>query len=60
MPVVAPWVQGTALLIDTGMTGATMNVYCGLYRAAHMAFVLHLLRPGDSRAGLNGCSVTCA
>ena len=47
MPVVAPWVQGTALVVETGMTGATMNLYCGLHEAADMAFVLHLLRPGD-------------
>jgi FkbM family methyltransferase len=48
MPVLVPWVGSTSLVIETGMTGATMNVYCGLHEAADMAFVLHLLRPGDA------------
>jgi FkbM family methyltransferase len=48
MPVIVPWVGGTSLVIETGMTGATMNFYCGLHEAADMAFVLHALRPGDS------------
>ena len=47
MPVLLPWVGNTALVIETGMTGATMNLYCGLHEAADMAFVLHVLRPGD-------------
>ncbi len=47
MPVVFPWVGNTCLVIESGMTGATMNVYCGLHEAADMAFVLHVLRPGD-------------
>jgi len=34
--------------METGMTGATTNLYCGLHEAADMAFVLHALRPGDS------------
>ena len=29
------------------MTGATGNIYCGLHEFADMAFVLHLLQPGD-------------
>lgn len=29
------------------MTGATGNIYCGLHEFVDMAFVLHLLRPGD-------------
>jgi hypothetical protein len=47
MPVVVPWIGATSLVDERGMTGATMNVYCGLHEAADMAFVLHLLRPGD-------------
>ena len=47
MPVVFPWIGHTSLVIERGMTGATMNVYCGLHHTADMAFVLHLLRPGD-------------
>jgi FkbM family methyltransferase len=29
------------------MTGATGNIYCGLHEFSDMAFLLHLLRPGD-------------
>src|SRR5262245_19358968 len=29
------------------MTGATGNIYCGLHEFVDMAFLLHLLRPGD-------------
>ena len=29
------------------MTGATGNWYCGLHEVRDMAFVLHLLRPGE-------------
>lgn len=45
--VVVPWIAGTRLVIRRGMAGATGNVYCGLHEFAEMAFVLHLLRPGD-------------
>jgi hypothetical protein len=47
MPVVAPWIGTTALVMERGMTGATMNLYCALTEAADMAFALHLLRPAD-------------
>jgi hypothetical protein len=47
MPVLVPWVGSTSLVIETGMTGATMNFYCGLHEAANTDFVLHALRPGD-------------
>ena len=30
------------------MTGATGNIYCGLHEYEDMAFVLHVLRPGDT------------
>lgn len=46
-PVIWPWINGTNLVVETGMTGATMNIYCGLHEFADMAFVLHLLRPED-------------
>jgi FkbM family methyltransferase len=42
-----PFVDQTRLLVKSGMTGATGNVYCGLHEFEDMAFVLHLLRPGD-------------
>lgn len=45
--IALPYVQGTWLLATRGMTGATGNWYCGLHEVGEMAFVLHLLRPGD-------------
>lgn len=46
-PIALPFVDGLSLLIEPGMTGATGNWYCGLHEPDDMAFVLHLLRPGD-------------
>lgn len=46
-PIALPYVQGTWLFATRGMTGATGNWYCGLHEVHEMAFVLHLLRPGD-------------
>lgn len=46
-PVAVPFVNGSMLLVSPGMTGATGNVYTGLHEFEDMAFVLHLLRPGD-------------
>ena len=40
-------VEDSVLLISKGMAGATGNIYCGLLEFEDMAFVLHLLRPGD-------------
>lgn len=45
--VVVPWIEGTALVAERGMTGATGNIYCGLHEFPDMALILHLLRPGD-------------
>lgn len=44
---VLPFVNDTRLLVRRGMTGATGNWYTGLHECADMAFVLHVLRPGD-------------
>lgn len=41
------WIAGSKLIVRNGMTGATGNVYCGLHEFVDMAFLLHLLRPGD-------------
>lgn len=46
-PIALPFVEGTYLLTSRGMTGATGNWYCGLHEVRDMAFVLHVLRPGD-------------
>jgi FkbM family methyltransferase len=45
--VTVDWIDGAKLVASNGMTGATGNVYCGLHEFVDMAFVLHLLRPGD-------------
>jgi FkbM family methyltransferase len=42
-----PFVGGTRLAVERGMTGATGNWYCGLWEADEMGFLLHFLRPGD-------------
>ena len=41
------WIDGAVLGVKRGMTGATGNIYCGLHEFVEMAFLLHLLRPGD-------------
>lgn len=46
-PVVFPWIEGTSLVVERGMTGATMNVYGGLHEFEEMAFLLHFLRGDD-------------
>lgn len=46
-PIALPFVEGTSLFANRGMTGATGNWYCGLHEVRDMAFVLHLLRTGD-------------
>lgn len=45
--VSVPWVQGTRLVLERGMSGATGNIYAGLHEFADMFFLLHLLRPDD-------------
>lgn len=45
--VAVPFVDEMHLLVAPGMTGATGNIYMGLHEFQDMAFVLHLLRPGD-------------
>jgi FkbM family methyltransferase len=45
--VIFDWIDGSKLAVRNGMTGATGNIYCGLHEFVDMAFLLHLLRPGD-------------
>jgi FkbM family methyltransferase len=45
--VVFDWIEGSRLAARNGMTGATGNIYCGLHEFVDMAFLLHVLRPGD-------------
>ena len=46
-PIVMPFVEDTSLVMESGMTGATGNWYCGLHEVQEMAFVLHALREVD-------------
>jgi len=46
-PIALPYAEGTFLFATRGMTGATGNWYCGLHEVNEMAFVLHLLHPGE-------------
>lgn len=46
-PVVLPFVGKSVLVVQTGMTGATGNVYNGLHEHNEMLCLLHVLRPGD-------------
>jgi FkbM family methyltransferase len=46
-PFVHPFVENSKLLVSRSMTGATGNVYAGMHEFEDMAFVLHMLRPGD-------------
>jgi FkbM family methyltransferase len=46
--VAMPFVDGSRLLVRTGMHGATANLYVGLIEFEDMAFALHLLRKGDA------------
>lgn len=46
-PRVIPWIKNTKLWIKRGWTGITGNYYTGLHEFSDMAFLLHLLRPGD-------------
>lgn len=45
--VIVPFVNGTKLAARRGMYGATGNIYVGLHEFEDMAFVLHVLRPGE-------------
>ncbi len=45
--VLFDWIAGTRLIVRTGDTGMTQNVYCGLQEFNEMAYVLHLLTPED-------------
>lgn len=45
--VVFDWIGGSKLIVRSGMTGATGNIYCGLHEFVDMAFLLHVPRPGD-------------
>lgn len=47
LPVIYQFTQNSKLIVWKGLNGATGNLYCGLHEFEDMAFLLHLLRPGD-------------
>jgi len=51
-PVLVPFVEGTQIFARPGLAGATGTVYVGLHDFEDMAFLLHLLRPGDRFADI--------
>jgi hypothetical protein len=46
-PIAVDFVDSSRLLVASGMTSATGNIYTGLFEFEDMAFVLHYLREGD-------------
>lgn len=46
-PRMVPFVDGARLWARRGETGVTGNIYVGLHEFAEVAFVVHLLRPGE-------------
>lgn len=45
--IMLPFVNGSYLLTNHGMTGATGDWYCGLREYEDMSFILHVLKSGD-------------
>ncbi|MBN1472202.1 MAG: FkbM family methyltransferase [Syntrophaceae bacterium] len=45
--IVYDWVNGSKLLVKTGETGLTGNIYTGLHEFPDMGFLLHFLRTED-------------
>jgi FkbM family methyltransferase len=41
------WIEDSRLVLESGMAGATGNLYFGLHEFADMAFLLHFLRADD-------------
>lgn len=46
-PVVYRWVNGSKLLVRSGETGVTGNIYGGLHEFEDMAYLLHVTTPED-------------
>ena len=64
-PVIMPWLEGSSLVVESGMTGATGNLYCGLHEFNDMALVLHFFGGGpglflDVGANIGSYSVLAA
>lgn len=46
-PIVSSWIEGAKLRASIGDNGITGNLYSGLQEFEDMAFLLHVLRPGE-------------
>ncbi len=46
-PVAVPFIEGTRLLVNASLGGATENIYTGLSEFEDMSFALHLVHDGD-------------
>ncbi|WP_199119954.1 FkbM family methyltransferase [Pedobacter sp. ASV28] len=46
-PIIYQFTEKSKLIIKKGMTGASGNLYCGLFDYQEMFFLLHFLRRGD-------------
>lgn len=53
---VVVFIDESKLVLTPGMTGATMNIYCGLSEFEDMGFALHFLRQSDLFIDI-GCNV---
>ena len=47
-PETVTFVEDSVLVVEKGMEGATGNIYTGLLEFSDMAFLLHVLRSGDT------------
>lgn len=45
--VVYDWIDGTKIIVGPGGSALALNIYCGLREFADMAYVLHVIGPGD-------------
>jgi FkbM family methyltransferase len=64
-PVIMPWLENSSLVVESGMTGATGNLYCGLHEFNDMALVLHFFGGGpglflDVGANIGSYSILAA
>ena len=45
-PTIYPFTENSKFIIWWGLTGATLNLYCGLHEFEDMGFLLRLMRAG--------------
>lgn len=47
-PIVYPFINGTSLVVEKGMSSAELQIYCGLYDFEEMILMMHFLRENDN------------